>query len=425
MSSYVVLFPAETWEVIGAANLGWGYLNMRVDHGEGVVVITHVWDQNETPVALDKTSWQQRHYLRYADISGRAGVWYRCKPELHDVHDALSRRRHSAIDIDYFRSHITGAWQEPGPSSLPVIAVSTPSSGKTGVSAWQITADGAAPQAVTVVSELMRPTDYLVEQWPVRELANCLVTIVGVGSIGSVIAETLARAGVGRFAYVDHDRLEQHNLARHRLPDRHLGRLKVRALHDYTTEHYPGTFVDAYPINVLSETDVLRPLAAASDLVICATDGVASRRVVNHIARRAGTPLILAAVLEDGAFGEIVRLRPQTGCLYCLRLEQVENGSFDPEPGLDLGYGTGTAHRPMTAAPSDLELIGTTAAKAGLSTLLEAHGRWNQRLPGDLAVVGLQPKPDMEAPFDIEHSGDVRWHQVAGQRDDCPTCAPA
>jgi molybdopterin/thiamine biosynthesis adenylyltransferase len=425
VSNYLVLFPAEMWEFIDAAGWTWGYLNLRVDRGERVVTISHVWDRNDKPAPFDKTTWQQRHYLRYADIIGRSGVWYRCRPELHDIHDALSRRRHAAIPTDYFRDHLTGMWQEPGADPLPVITVSTPQNGRAGVSAWQVTADGAAPEAVTVVSELMRPTDYIVDQWPVRQLARCTVTIVGVGSIGSVIAEALARAGVGRFAYVDHDRLEQRNLARHRLPDRHLGRLKVSAMHDYIAERYPGTGVEPYPINVLSETDVLRPLAASTDLIICAADGVAPRRVVNHVARRAGTPLILAAVLEDGAFGEIVRVRPQTGCLYCLRLEQVETGAFDPEPGMDLGYGTGTAHRPMTAAPSDLELIGTTAAKTALSTLLEARGRWNQRLPGDIAVVGLQPKPDMQPPFDIEHAGDLRWHQLPGRRDDCPTCAPA
>jgi hypothetical protein len=150
---------------------------------------------------------------------------------------------------------------------------------------------------------------------------------------------------------------------------------------------------------------------------------VESRRAVNHLARRAGRPAVFACVLEDGAFGEVIRVRERTGCLCCLRLTQIETGSFDPEPGIDLGYGTGTTHRPMTAAPSDLQLVGTLAAKLTLSTLLEARGRWHQRLPGDFAIIGLQPKPDMLPPFDLECAGDIRWNDLPGRRNDCPTCA--
>ena len=111
------------------------------------------------------------------------------------------------------------------------------------------------------------------------------------------------------------------------------------------------------------------------------------------------------------------------GCLLCLRRTLVEDATLDPEPGLDQDYGTGTPHRPMTASPTDLRLMGELAGKAVLATVLERKGYWSQRLPGDWAIVGLQPTPEMPPPFDIDEAGVVRWLGLPPRRDDCPSCA--
>ena len=423
MTDHVVLFPTELWELIDSTGWVWGWLGFRVDEAEGVVTISQISKAREISLPVDTTRWQSSHYLHHADTTPLSGVWYRVQPDLHIVHHELARRG-AAIPTDTFRAYVEGGWIVPGVGGLPVVAVSTKQSGFPGVSAWRVFTDQAEPTAISTVDDELRPSDFLSHVWPVEQLDKCEVALIGVGSIGSMIADTLTGAGVGHLVLIDHDRLEQRNLARHRLTGRDLGRLKVHAMRDLLMERGHATRIDPYPINILTETDLLRPIVEGSDLVVCAADGVAPRRVANHVSRWAGKPLVLAAVLEDGAFGEVIRVRNRTGCLYCLRLTQIDNGSFDPEPGIDLGYGTGTAHRPMTAAPSDLQLVATLAAKLALSTLLEAKGRWNQRLPGDFAIVGLQPKPDMPEPFDIECAGDLRWHKLPERRNDCPTCTP-
>ena len=58
------------------------------------------------------------------------------------------------------------------------------------------------------------------------------VTVIGLGSFGSVIVAELAKAGVGNFALFDFDRLELHNLSRHYCGANDLGRLKTDALYD-------------------------------------------------------------------------------------------------------------------------------------------------------------------------------------------------
>lgn len=422
MSSNCILFPAELLDVFDERGWSWGYLNLRHDHVQGVATVAQAWNNDREEVQRLDGLWSEtRHYLRSADIKPFTGIWYRADSDLHLLHDQVRRRTHAALPIDVFQSLVNG-WADPGMIAPLVVTVTTPAAGVPLVTAWTVDRHQAVPESISVVDGRRQPLDLISNEWPVETLRQRRVTIVGVGSIGSAVADTLARAGIGTLALVDYDRLDQKNLARHILSDRDLGRLKVDALADHFNARQGAPTIETYPIDVLTETDVLRPLVAASDVVVCAADGVAARRVCNHVSRRARTPLVLAAVIEDGAFGEVIRVRSRTGCLFCLRLDQDQRGIMNPEPNIDLGYGTGTTHRPMTAAPPDLTLMADLASKAALSTILE-RGRWNQRLSGDYAVVTLQPKPDYEEPFNVDTAGHIRWLDLPARRDDCPTCS--
>jgi molybdopterin/thiamine biosynthesis adenylyltransferase len=307
---------------------------------------------------------------------------------------------------------------------MPVLTWSPVENGNALWSIWWVSKEAATPGSLEVVTDAPPVTD-LSDAWPVEYLATASVVIVGVGSIGSVIAETLASYAVGELALVDPDRLLRHNLVRHRLGRRDLGRFKVNAMADLLQDRYPHIQAERYPVDVIYEADLMRPLFAHADVIVGATDGVASRRVINHLARRAQVPAVLACVLEDGALGEVVRVRPGTGCLLCYRAKLEADGSLDPEPRLDQDYSLGSPHLPMTAVTGDLATVGTLAGKIAVSTLLERQGRWAQRLPGDVAVIGLQPVPDLPPPFNLERAGDVRWDDIGPSVPDCPTCAAA
>ncbi len=61
-------------------------------------------------------------------------------------------------------------------------------------------------------------------------LKRACVGIAGAGGLGSVVAENLARAGVGKLIVADFDRVEPSNLNRQRFSLSQLGMLKVAAL---------------------------------------------------------------------------------------------------------------------------------------------------------------------------------------------------
>lgn len=267
----------------------------------------------------------------------------------------------------------------------------------------------------------------LAPQWPAADLADAHVVLVGAGSIGSAAARELAQYGIGTLSLVDHDRLASHNLVRHTLEARDVGRYKVDALADQLTSRWPHLDVRAYPLSVETSTDLFRPLVDDATIVLCAADGVTARRVVSHEARRRSTDAVLACVLMDGELGEVMRLRARDdeGCLLCRRAAHVAAGAIDAEAGIDLGYGTGEVHRPMTAVGSDLHLVASLAAKVTVATLLQGKGHRLHRLAGEQAVLRLRGGLPHPPPFDVTYSGELTWTAADPPRTACATCVPS
>jgi hypothetical protein len=418
----LLLLSSSAADRIVASQDRWGWLNLRVDHAEQLAVVVGFSAQER--ITLPVTSpLLEAHYLRPADQVARAGVWYRARPDL----DALwltTASRSAKLTVDGFRQLIIGGWQLPPVDRAVPVLTWTEVDGRPAWQAWWAARDGVIPADLQVIDETAMMFDPLAPAWPVELLAGVLVTVIGVGSIGSAAAEALAAYAVGRLALVDPDRLLQRNLARHRAGARQLGRHKVHAVADQLAQRFPALEVQALPLNMVEDADVMRPLVARSDLVLVCADGVTPRRVANHLAVWARRPAVLACVLADGAVGEILRVRPGSGsgCLLCHRAELQAAGRLDPEPGLDLPYGTGLQHRPMTAVGGDLALVGEFGAKAAVATLLEAGGYHDQRLPAEHAVLGLRPVPGLTSPFDLTKAGEVRWSPVGPPRSTCPTC---
>jgi molybdopterin/thiamine biosynthesis adenylyltransferase len=160
-----------------------------------------------------------------------------------------------------------------------------------------------------------------------RRLGQAHVVVVGCGALGSVLAEQMARAGVGRLTLVDRDFVEPSNLHRQSLFDEqdaaaglpkavaaeaHLRRLNSEI-------EIRGVIADLASDNALE-------LLEGATLVLDGTDNFETRFLVNDVCVREGIPWVYGACV--GAYGLVMMVRPRvTPCLRCLLEEMPPPGS--------------------------------------------------------------------------------------------------
>lgn len=423
MNSKIVILPADIRDRIQGSGKNSGTLDMIPDRSEGVLLVSGYFADSGIGVT-GGSKVAETHFLGHGDVVPRSAFWYRVETALHiDAYEVGARE--AAVSIDHFRSMTRGQWKLPPDHDLPILTwTEIPDVGLHWL-AWEFVAEQQVviPTSLEIADPDASRLALLGEQWRLDILREQSLVLVGAGSIGGAAALSLATYGVGSIALVDPGRLRSHNFARHVTDQSQLGRFKVNALRDQLLQLDRDIAVEALSLDIVYDADEVRSVVDRADLVMVTSDGVASRRVANYLAREAGKDAVFACVLEDGAIGEVLRLRaPQDGCLECQRADLIRRGIMDPELGIDLDYGMWTRHRPMTAVGGDLHLVGQLAAKAAVATILESAGFREQALPSGLAIVGLQPKPGMAPPFDLASAGAVRWLEVPKPDPACPVC---
>lgn len=80
------------------------------------------------------------------------------------------------------------------------------------------------------------------------EKDDARIHIVGCGSVGSTIAENLARCGITKMTLWDFDKVENHNIVNQMFNQNDVGRLKVDALRDMLIDINPE-IADAIEVN--------------------------------------------------------------------------------------------------------------------------------------------------------------------------------
>jgi hypothetical protein len=145
------------------------------------------------------------------------------------------------------------------------------------------------------------------------------VAIVGVGQVGSKIAEELANCGVGYLRLIDHDVLERQNLFRHVLPKAYLDHNKAEALAEYLAGEVDDLQTESIPHSVDHEMSnyLLDPWLAETDLVVVATDEPRVQKQVGLRALMLGIPSIFPGLYEGGGGEVVVQLGYQEPCFGC------------------------------------------------------------------------------------------------------------
>lgn len=151
-----------------------------------------------------------------------------------------------------------------------------------------------------------------------ERLKGATVTIVGCGALGTVLANNLCRAGLGRLVIADRDFIEINNLQRQILFDetdvaRHLPKAIAAAekLHKVNSEVKVEALVE--DINA----DSIEALVQETDLLLDATDNFETRYLINDVCIKYQRPWIYSGVIAS--YGVTMNILPgDTPCLRCV-----------------------------------------------------------------------------------------------------------
>lgn len=151
-----------------------------------------------------------------------------------------------------------------------------------------------------------------------QRLAESRVVIVGCGALGSTLAETLVRSGVGFVRICDRDFVELDNLQRQTLfdeddvaaalPKAEAARRKLVRINSQVTVE--GIVTDVNPSNIERLTD-------GSHLILDGTDNFETRYLINDVAVKHRRPWVYGAAVASSGLCLAV-LPGVTPCLRCI-----------------------------------------------------------------------------------------------------------
>jgi len=217
------------------------------------------------------------------------------------------------------------------------------------------------------------------------------VAIVGLGGLGSHVAQQLAYLGVGELILVDHDVVETSNL--NRLIGATPGdvrRPKVKVAERLIKAISPDARVRAFRENLASTTP-LETLRTVSLLVGC-TDTEGSRLILNELAKAYLLPYIDCGVgitVDDGIItsigGRVMTILPDGPCLLCA--QEIDRGTALQDLETEAqhaarrraGYVTGA----VVPEPSVVALDGVVASLAVNEAIALLTG-WRAPMPGQV-----------------------------------------
>ncbi|WP_340023913.1 ThiF family adenylyltransferase [Paenibacillus sp. FSL K6-1096] len=222
-------------------------------------------------------------------------------------------------------------------------------------------------------------------------LAKSCVLIVGMGALGTGIAETLARCGVGRLILVDRDYVEWSNLQRQQLyteADALQRMPKAAAARIRLAEVNSEIEIEAHVLDGRAEE--LESLLPGVDLIMDGTDNFDTRLIMNDLAQKHGIPWIYGACV--GSYGLTYTILPgETPCLNCLLGTVPMGGDTCDIAGI---------------LPQAVQLVTANATAEALKLL----GGYRENLRGRLLT------------FDVWRNEQQEIGVKSAKRIDCPSC---
>ena len=200
------------------------------------------------------------------------------------------------------------------------------------------------------------------------KLSGKRVAIVGVGGLGALSAEILARLGVGELVLFDYDTVEEANLNRLVYTTDQVGKKKVDAIRGHLKAANPDVRVTSYPHDVTDGAGMAAILEEIPicDLVLGCVDTFAVRLFLNAKSVEARVPFIDGGASEDGVNGSVHVVIPgKTACYRCNRPALKDASAVRPTRREE----SGACH--FTSLPTTMAVIASLQCQEALKILLD------------------------------------------------------
>jgi len=210
-----------------------------------------------------------------------------------------------------------------------------------------------------------------------QQMLESRALICGCGALGTVLANTLARAGVGHLRIVDRDFVETSNLQRQVLFDEQDvsdGLPKAIAAERKLRRIISEIEIEAFVADV-DHTNILE-LADGVDVLLDGTDNFETRYLLNDVSIKHEIPWVYGGCL--GAEGQTMTIVPgETACLSCLMPEA-------PPPGSTPTCDTAGILSPIVNVIASIEAMEAIKILSGnreaINRTLLVIGLWDNRL---------------------------------------------
>ncbi|MCM1451136.1 MAG: ThiF family adenylyltransferase [Clostridium sp.] len=213
--------------------------------------------------------------------------------------------------------------------------------------------------------------------------------IIGCGSVGSLVALELARAGVGRFFLIDMDVLSYHNICRHQCGILDVGKYKTTALRERILQINPAAEVQASHKRIqdvpLAE---IEPFCTPDAIMVgCADNREGDYYAAQLLAKPNGMPFISIGCWERAFAGEIFYCMPEGMPDYEDFMATMTETSGRVEANTHIYMGEVGSFEPGISA--DINFVTTIGVKMILDLLNRDNMEYTQRLIGSLTQYTL------------------------------------
>ena len=158
-----------------------------------------------------------------------------------------------------------------------------------------------------------------------EKIRKASVAIVGLGALGTVAADQLARAGIGKLILIDRDYIEESNLQRQTLYNEDdIGKFKAETAAKKLEKVNSDVKIDFF-VNDLSHRNIGKLLVA--DIVMDCTDNLYTRYLINDYCKKNKIKWIYSAAIKD--YGNVMAILPDKACFRCIFEESESDETCD------------------------------------------------------------------------------------------------